>query len=86
MYEIKTEDVYEDFSNNKEMFDFRNYDITILVIKSKYYDDSNKFVVGKMKDETGGAAIEKFVRLKPKMYSFLVGDNSEHNKAKGHTL
>ena len=83
MYEIKTEDVYEDFNNNKEMFDFRNYDITILVIKSKYYDDSNKFVVGKMKDETGGAAIEKFVRLKPKTYSFLVGDNSEHNKAKG---
>ena len=25
MYEIKTEDVYEDFSNNKEMSDFSNY-------------------------------------------------------------
>ena len=25
MYEIKTEDVYEDFSSNKEMFDFSNY-------------------------------------------------------------
>ena len=25
MYEIKTEDVYEDFSGNKEMFDFSNY-------------------------------------------------------------
>ena len=25
MYEIKTEDVYEYFSNNKEMFDFSNY-------------------------------------------------------------
>ena len=25
MYEIKTEDVYENFSNNKEMFDFSNY-------------------------------------------------------------
>ena len=25
-----------------------------------------------MKDETGGVAIEKFVRLKPRMYSFLV--------------
>ena len=23
--EIKTEDVYEDFSNDKEMFDFSNY-------------------------------------------------------------
>ena len=28
MHEIKTEDVYEDFSNNKEMFDFSNYSTT----------------------------------------------------------
>ena len=40
MYEIKPEDVYEDFSKNKEMFDFSNYSP-----KSKYYDDSNKVVV-----------------------------------------
>ena len=26
MYEIKTEDVYEDFSEDKEIFDFSNYD------------------------------------------------------------
>ena len=25
MYEIKTEDIYEDFSKNKEMFEFSNY-------------------------------------------------------------
>ena len=25
MYEIKTEDVYKDFDNDKEMFDFRNW-------------------------------------------------------------
>ena len=76
MYEIKTEDAYGDFSNDKEMFDFINYST-----KSKYYNDSNKLVVGKMKDETGGVAIEKFVGLKPKMYSFLVDDNSKHKKA-----
>ena len=34
-----------------------------------------------MKDETLGVAIEEFVGLKPKMYSFLV-DNDEHKKAK----
>ena len=34
-----------------------------------------------MKGETGGVAIEEFVALKPKMYSFLV-DNNEHKKAK----
>ena len=35
-----------------------------------------------MKDETGGFAIEEFVGLKPKMYSFLEDDNSDHKKAK----
>ena len=73
MYEIKTEDVFEGFSNDKEMFDFSNYSA-----KSKYYDNSNKLLVGKMKDETAGVVIEKFVRLKPKMYSYLVDDNSEY--------
>ena len=34
-----------------------------------------------MKDETLGVAIEEFVGMKPKMYSFLV-DNDEHKKAK----
>ena len=33
-----------------------------------------------MKNETGGVAIQEFVGLKPKMYSFLVDDNSEHKK------
>ena len=77
MYEIKTENVYEDFSSDKEMFDFSNYSI-----KSKYYDHSNKLVIGEMKDVTGGVAIEKFVGLKAKIYSFLVDDNSEHKKVK----
>ena len=36
-----------------------------------------------MKDETSGVAMEEFAELKPKMYSFLVDDNSEHKKAKG---
>ena len=35
-----------------------------------------------MKDETGGVAIEKYISLKPKMYSFFV-DNNKHKKAKG---
>ena len=35
-----------------------------------------------MKDETAGIAIEEFVGLKPKMYSYLVDDNSDHKKAK----
>ena len=35
-----------------------------------------------MKDEITGVAIEEFVGLKPRMYSYLVDDNSEHKQAK----
>ena len=66
MYEIKTEDVYEDFSKVKETFDLSNHST-----KSKYYDNSNKVVVRKMKDETAFVAIEEFDGLKSKMYSYL---------------
>ena len=76
-YEIKTEDVYEGFCSNKEIFDFSNYSA-----ESKGYNDSNKLVISKMKDETAGVMIEEFVGLKPKIYSFLVDENSEHKKAK----
>ena len=56
MYEIKSEDVYEGFRKDKEIFRFSNYSA-----KSKYYDDSNKLIVGKMVDKTGAVAIEKFI-------------------------
>ena len=36
-----------------------------------------------MTDETSGAVIEEFVRLKQDIYSFLVDNNSEHIKSKG---
>ena len=75
MYETKTEDVWEDFSSDKDIFDFSNYSS-----KTKYYDNSNKLAIGNMKDETGSVAIEEFVGLKPKMYSFLV-DNREHKNS-----
>ena len=40
MYNIKTEDVYEDFDSSKEMFDFSNYST-----KSKYFDNSKQLVI-----------------------------------------
>ena len=80
IYEIKTDDVYEDFSSDKEMLCFSHY--FSYYYKSKYYDDSNKSIISKIKDETGGVVIKEFIGLKPKMYLFLV-DNSEHKKGKG---
>ena len=53
---MKAEEIYKDFSNNKEMFDFSNY-----LTKSKYFDNSNKSRVGKMKDEIAGVGIGEFV-------------------------
>ena len=65
MHEIKTKDVYGNFSKDKEMFDFNDYSI-----QSKYYDDSNKSVVGKMKDETAGFAIKEFVGITQRCIRF----------------
>ena len=56
MYEIKTEDVYEDFNSNKEMIEFSNCSN-----KSKYYNDSNKLVIEKINDEAAGVSIKEFV-------------------------
>ena len=64
-------DVSENFINDKEMFDLGNYSA-----EWKYFD-SNKLVVGKMKDETAGVTIKEFVGLKPKMYSFGVDDSTD---------
>ena len=78
IYEIKTEDVCEDFSKVKEMCDFSSY-----WAKSKYYDDSSKVIASKMKEETGSVTVEKFIGLSPKMqkiYLFLVHDISRLKK------
>ena len=59
------------------MFDFSGYDKN-----SIYYCDTNKKVLGKMKDEFTGIKIDEFVGLKSKMYSLLGCDDKEVNKAK----
>ena len=53
------------------MLDFSNYSA-----KSKYYDDSNALVVGKMKDKMGRVAIEEFFKLKPKTDLILMYDST----------
>ena len=63
-YEIKSENVYEYFFKWKDLLDFCNYSKD-----SKFFDNTNKKVIGKMKDEYGGVIIDQFVGLKSKMYS-----------------
>ena len=45
-YEIKSENVYDKFFEHKHLFDFSNYPTD-----SKFFDETNKKVIGKMKGE-----------------------------------
>ena len=51
-YEMKSEDVYEEFFKHKHVFDFSNYPKD-----SKFFDQTNKKVIGKMKEESEGKII-----------------------------
>ena len=77
-YEIKSENVYEDFFKWKDLSDFSNYSKG-----SKFFDDTNKKVIGKMKDEYGGVIIDQFTELRSKMYSIRKINGSESSTAKG---
>ena len=77
-YEIKSENVYEEFFKWKDLFDFSNYSKD-----SKFFDDANKKVIGKMKDDYGGVIIDQFIGLKAKMYSIKKIDSGESSTAKG---
>ena len=77
-YEIKSENVYEEFFKWKNLFDFSNYSKD-----SEFFDRTNKKVVGKMKNEFGGVIIGEFIGLKSKMYSIKKIDGKETNTAKG---
>ena len=74
-YEIKSEDVYEEFFKHKHLFDFSNYPKD-----SKFFDETNKKVIGKMKDESEGKIIGEFVGLKSKMYSMKNINGKESNR------
>ena len=61
-YERKSENVYEEFFKQKDLFDFSNYSKDL-----KFFEETNKKVIGKMKDEFGEVIVVEFVGLK--MYS-----------------
>ena len=63
-YEIQNTNMYEVFLNDKDLFDFSNYQKS-----HTCYDPANKRVIGKFKDELGGYPLREFSGLKAKMYS-----------------
>ena len=81
VYDIKTENFYEDIANDVEArfdtsghskTDFRPLPIGL-----------NKKVIGLMKDELGGKVMTEFMALRPKLYSYKKLDGSEDKKCKG---
>ena len=60
------------------MFDFSNYSKD-----SKFLNETNKKVIGKMIDEFGGIIVAEFVGLKSKMYSIKRINGKGCNTAKG---
>ena len=78
---IKTKDFYEDIANDVEKwFDTSNYD---KVDKTSLPIVKNKKAIGLFKDELGGKIMKELIGLRAKTYSYLMVDDSEHEKAKG---
>lgn len=76
--EITCEDFYKDLQYKlPKIFDFSNYDQN-----NKLYSKTNESKLGLFKDETRGIPIKEFCGLKPKMYSYIFGNNCKKT-AKG---
>ena len=58
-YEIKSENIYENFFKWKDLFDLINYSKDL-----KFFNETNKKVIGKTKDEFGGVIVVEFVGQK----------------------
>ena len=77
-YQIKSQDVYEEFFKHKHLFDFSN-----CPKDSKFFDLTNKKVLAKIKDKKEGKINDAFVGLKSKMYSLKIFIVKTLNTAKG---
>lgn len=80
VYWIKTDDMYYDlkvFPYNND-FDFSDYPKTHLL-----YDNQNKKVIGKFKDEANGNLLKEIIALASKMYAIEFEELNCIKKAKG---
>ena len=77
-YGIEADDVYQDFWNDRDKFDNSDHPIS-----SKFFDETNKKIIGKFKDEASGIPICEFVGLRSKMYSYIKDNQNGGKTAKG---
>lgn len=78
VYKIETEDFYKDMYDDKDNYDMSEYDKDY-----QYYDETNKKVLGKFKDEKPKSTISEFVGVRPKCYSMMCNDGENTKKLKG---
>ncbi|CAB4011854.1 hypothetical protein AC249_AIPGENE9596, partial [Paramuricea clavata] len=78
MYRLHTDDAYKDAANFSDKYDTSGYNKN-----SPFYDETNKKVIGKFKDEAGGIPIREFIGLRSKMYSYEKDDGGGGKTAKG---
>ena len=74
---MKTKDIYQDMLQDANFFDASEYDQD-----HPLYSTANKKVLGKMKDETHAVPIEKFVGVRPKMYSIMYMEKNKQIEKK----
>ena len=62
---VEHPDVYGEMTKFANWFDFSEYPRD-----HPLYDDTNRKVVGKLKDELHGRCMTRFIGLRPKLYAF----------------
>ena len=75
---VHCEDFYKDMGETLDFYDTINYPKD-----HPLYSKANEKEPGKLKDEVNGKPIQEAVRLRSKMYSILLDDDTNTKKAKG---
>ena len=78
VYELKTQNLSQDFKKFKDFFDFSNYPTS-----HEFYSNKNKKRIGFLKDETSSEIIQEFIGLKSKLYSIKFFNGENIKKCKG---
>ena len=81
---IKTENFFKDIPDDLEKrSDTSNYEYNSVEFDRPLSKGKNKKAIGLMKDELGGKIMTELVAIRPKIYSYLMDDDSDAKKAKG---
>ena len=77
-YEIETKDIYTELWKDKQLFDNSDYPKD-----SKFFESTNKKVIGKFNNEAASMPIKEFNGLRSKLYSYVKDNGKNEKTAKG---